>query len=641
MTRGVSLSKFRIIGAVGVVVLLVLAGSLYFGLRNRSGEAPVTQRAISVAVDVTDLPQRVIQVKQTIPVRPGTADLFFPQWLPGNHSPSGPIDKIAGIAFTGAGHKLEWKRDPLNVYAFKVTVPDGVESIDASFQYFTPTDSAQGRVVMTPNMLNLQWNAVVLYPAGAPVREIPFNASVTYPPGFEAGTALEVAGKDGDTVKYKTVPLDVLVDSPVYAGRYHKEFDLAPGAKTPVRLQVFADAPEQLEAKPEHIELHKALVQQAVKLYGSQHYDHYDFLLSLSDQLSSNGLEHQRSSEDGEPTDYFTGWNPAVGSDDLLGHEYTHSWNGKFRRPADLWTPNYNVPMQDSLLWVYEGQTQYWGNVLTGRSGLRPAEVSRDALASVVAAYTDNRPGLTWRNLQDTTNDPIIAQRRPKPYRSWQLSEDYYQGGQLVWLGVDARIRELSGNTKSLDDFARAFFGVDDGKWASQNTYDFDAVVSTLNRVVPDDWSKYLRDRLDGKEPFAASVEKTGWKLVYDNNPGAFLTDQRKQAEGAVNYTYSIGLNVSGEGKVTDVRWDGPAFKAKVGSGMTVVSVNDAPYSQATMEAAIEAAKTDPAPIRLQVKDFDQTRTVELDYHDGLRYPHLQRIDGTPDYLTQILAARN
>jgi predicted metalloprotease with PDZ domain len=559
---------------------------------------------------------------------------------PGNHSPSGPIDKVAGLTFTGAGKKLEWKRDPTNVYAFKVTVPGGVSSIDAGFQYLTPTDSSQGRVVMTPNMLNLQWNAVLLYPAGSPASKIPFTASVTYPPGFEAGTSLGVAGKRGDTVDYTTVPLDTLVDSPVYAGRYHREFDLAPGAKVPVRLQVFADAPQQLDAKPEHIEQHRALVQQAVKLYGSQHYDRYDFLLSLSDQLSSNGLEHQRSSENGQPTDYFSGWTPDLGSDDLLGHEYTHSWNGKFRRPADLWTPDYNVPMQDSLMWVYEGQTQYWGNVLTGRSGLRPAEVSRDALASVVATYTDGRPGLSWRALQDTTNDPIIAQRRTKPYRSWQLSEDYYQGGQLVWLGVDARIRELTGNTKSLDDFARAFFGVDDGKWETQNTYDFDAVVSALNGVASADWAKYLRDRLDGKESFAASVEKTGWKLVYDNNPGAFLAAQMKEAQGAVSYAYSIGLNISAAGKVTDVRWNGPAFKAKVGTGMTVLAVNDAAYSQATMQTAIEAAKTNPAPIRLQVKDFDQTRTVEIDYHDGLRYPHLQRIEGTPDYLSQILAPR-
>ncbi|TWS24885.1 M61 family metallopeptidase [Tsukamurella sputi] len=633
------MSKVRGVSAVAIVFVL-LAGLLACGTSNRSGNGAAGE-PISVSVDVTNLPQRIIDVKQSIPVTAGEVTLQYPQWLPGNHSPSGPIDKIAGITFSGGGKKLEWKRDPLNVYALKVTVPDGVKSIDAAFSYLTPTDSSQGRVVMTPNMLNLQWNAVVLYPAGKPASDIPFTASVTYPPGFEAGTALDVSGKRGDTVDYRTVPLDVLVDSPVYAGRFHRQIDLAPGAEVPVRLQVFADAPEQLDAKPEHIERHRALVQQAVKLYGSQHYDHYDFLLSLSDQLSSNGLEHQRSSENGEPTDYFTGWTPELGSDDLLGHEYTHSWNGKFRRPADLWTPDFNTPMQDSLMWVYEGQTQYWGNVLTGRSGLRPAEVSRDALASVVATYTDGRPGLSWRSLQDTTNDPIIAQRRTKPYRSWQLSEDYYQGGQLVWLGVDARIRELTGNAKSLDDFARTFFGVDNGTWKTQNTYDFDKVVAALRSVAAgEDWAKYLRDRLDGKEPFASSVEKTGWRLVYDNNPGPLLAAQMKDAQGAANYTYSLGLNVSATGKVTDVRWGGPAFTAKVGTGMTVLSVNDAAYSQATMHTAIEAAKTNPAPIRLQVKDFDQVRTVEIGYHDGLRYPHLQRIEGTPDYLSQILASR-
>ena len=633
------MSRSRGLSAVSIVIVL-LAGLFACGSPDRREGGAGEQQPISVAVDVTNLPQRIIGVKQTIPVSPGETTLLFPQWLPGNHSPSGPIDKIAGITFSGNGKKLQWKRDPLDVYKLTVSVPDGVTSLDAAFQYLTPTDSTQGRVVMTPSMLNLQWNAVLLDPEGKPAADIPFRASVTYPPGFDAGTALDVDRREGDTVDYKTVPLDVLVDSPVYAGRFHREFDLAPGAKVPVRLQVFADAPEQLDAKPEHIEQHRALVQQALKLYGSQHYNRYDFLLSLSDQLSSNGLEHQRSSENGQPTDYFTGWNPELGSDDLLGHEYTHSWNGKFRRPADLWTPNFNTPMQDSLMWVYEGQTQYWGNVLTGRAGLRSPEVSRDALASVVATYTDGRPGLSWRSLQDTTNDPIIAQRRTKPYRSWQLSEDYYPGGQLVWLGVDARIRELTGDTKSLDDFARAFFGVDDGQWEKQKTYDFDEVVSTLNGVVADDWAKYLRDRLDGTEPFASSVEKTGWKLVYDSNPGALLAAQMKEAQGAANYTYSLGLNVSAAGKVTDVRWDGPAFKAKVGTGMTVLAVNDAAYSQATMQTALEAAKTNPAPIRLQVKDFDQTRTVEIDYHDGPRYPHLQRIDGTPDYLSRILASR-
>jgi predicted metalloprotease with PDZ domain len=499
---------------------------------------------------------------------------------------------------------------------------------------------------MTPNMLNLQWNAVVLYPAGHYAHQIGYDASVTYPAGFTAATALDVAdggpgnGTASGTVRYKPVPLDILVDSPVYAGRYFKQIELAPGARVPVRLNVIADAAKYLETKPEQVAQHRALVTQALKLYGAQHYDHYDFLFSLSDQMSGNGLEHQRSSEDGEDSDYFSEWDPKAGFSDLLAHEYTHSWNGKFRRPADLWTPNYNVPMQDSLLWVYEGQTQYWGNVLTARSGMRPLPASRDALALVVAAYTDNRPGLEWRAVQDTTNDPIISQRRPKPYRNWQLSEDYYSAGQLIWLDADARIRKLTGNRKSLDDFAHAFFGVDDGAWKTQETYRFEDVVATLNGVVASDWATFLRDRLDGKVAFASSVENTGWKLVYTDTPSDYAKAMAKGSKGAADFVYSLGFSVDKDGRLGDVRWDSPAFNAGLGSGTTVVAVNDLAYDKATLEDAVKAAKTDKAPIRLMVKEFNRYRTVEVDYHGGLRYPHLERIPGTPDYLTQIFAAR-
>ena len=462
---------------------------------------------IKLEVDATNLNQRIFRVKETIPAQPGPLTLLYPMWVPGGHTPRNAIDKIAGITFKANGQTLAWKRDTLDVAAFHVDVPAGATEIVAEFDYLTPTGGSQGRVVMTPNMLNLQFLSAALYPAGHYTHRIMVDPRVTYPAGWTAFTALHEDGRSGDTVDYKDVPYDIFVDSPVYAGRYAKNIDLTPaGSKVPVKLGVVADAAKYLDAKPEQVKIHKAMVEQALKLYGAQHYDHYQFLFSLSDQMGGNGLEHQRSSEDGEGTDYFTGYNPKQGFDDLLAHEYTHSWNGKYRRPADLWVPTLNTPMQDSLLWVYEGQTQYWGNVLTARAGLRPMEASRDALASVVALYTDNRPGLQWRNVQDTTNDPIIAQRRPKPYRNWQLSEDYYQAGQLIWLGVDARIRELTHGRKSLDDFARAFFGVDDGKWETQETYTFEDVAKTLDGVVHDDWATYLRDRLDGKVPFASSV---------------------------------------------------------------------------------------------------------------------------------------
>jgi predicted metalloprotease with PDZ domain len=624
---------------------VALALSSPFAAQSARAEVPppadvAYPGTIMIDVDATDIAQRIFRVKQAMPVQPGPLTLLFPAWLPGNHAASGPIDKIAGLEITANGQRLDWKRDPLDVFAFHVVVPPGVSSLSMQYQYLTPTDRNQGRVVMTPNMLNLQWNAVVLYPAGHYASRIRYAASVTYPAGFQAASALDVASRAGDTVHYQPVPLDILVDSPVYAGRYFKTIDLTPGAKVPVRLNVVADAAKYLEAKPEHIAQHRELVQQAIKLYGSQHYDHYDFLFSLSSQMSGNGLEHQRSSENGLGTDYFTGWDSKAGSDDLLAHEYTHSWNGKFRRPADLWTPNYNVPMQGSLLWVYEGQTQYWGNVLTARAGLRPMQASRDALALVAATYADNRPGLEWRALQDTTNDPIVARRRPKPYRGYQMSEDYYSGGQMMWLEADARIRKLSGGRKSLDDFARAFFGVENGEWKQQDTYTFDDVVATLDGVVHDDWSTFLRDRLDGKAPLTGGLAASGWKLVYKDEPSAWAKAMTKDDKGAARFIYSIGLNIDKGGNVTEVRWDSPAFDAGVGTGMTIVAVNDIAYGKDALEDAIKAAKDGKAPIRLMVREFDRFRTIDVDYHDGLRYPHLERIEGTPDYLTKIFSPR-
>lgn len=593
---------------------------------------------IALEVDATDLQHRIFRAKQRIPVQAGPLTLLYPQWLPGRHAGYGAIDKFAGLVITGNGQKIEWKRDPLDVYAFKIDVPQGVSEIEVSSEFLSPTDRDQGRVVMTPAMFNLQWNMVALYPAGHYASKVTFVPTLKVPAGWQPYTALDVESRNGDSVRYKPVDFDTLVDSPVYAGKHYKVIDLDPGAKVPVRLNVIADDARHLEAKDDHIAAHRKLVQQASKLFGSHHYDHYDFLFSLSEQMSGNGLEHHRSSENGVGADYFTDWDPKKGSTDLLGHEYAHSWNGKFRRPADLNTPSFNVPMQDSLLWVYEGQTQYWGNVLTARAGLRSVETARDALAMVAATYADNRPGLSWRALQDTTNDPIISQRRPKPYRGWQLSEDYYSGGQMIWLEVDARLRAKSGNRKSLDDFARAFFGVDNGSWTVK-PYTFEEVAATLNGVVADDWATFLRTRLDGHGPLIGGVEASGWRLVYKDKPNAAAKAAGKERGGS-DVLYSLGFTVNKEGEFGDVRWDSPAFKAGIGGGMKLLAVDDREYSKELLEDAIKAAKDGKAPIKLTVKDFDRYRTISIDYHDGLRYPHLERIEGKPDYLTPIFTVR-
>ena len=617
---------------------LAVAGSLHAEV-PAPRDVPYAPGTIKLEIDATNLAQRIFHVKQTIPVQAGELTLLYPMWIPGGHTPRGAIDKVAGLAFKANGQKLDWKRDTIDVAAFHVTVPEGVSTITAEFDFLSPTDRSQGRVVMTPNMLNLQFISTVLYPAGHYGSQITFDPVVTYPAGWTAFTALHVDASTGSTIDYENVPLDILADSPVFAGRYTKQIDLTPkGSDVPVRLGVVADAAKYLETKPEQVKQHRAMVEQALKLYGAQHYDHYQFLFALSGQMSGIGLEHQRSSENGVGTDYFTGWKEKAGFTDLLAHEYTHSWNGKYRRGADLWTPNYNVPMQDSLLWVYEGQTQYWGNVLAARSGMRPMEASRDALAMVVATYADNRPGQSWRNVQDTTNDPIIAARAPRAYRNYQMSEDYYRAGQLIWLEADALIRNQTKGKKSLDDFARAFFGVNDGEWKVQNTYTFEDVVATLDGVMKHDWATFLRDRLDGKVPLTGGIEDAGWKLVYKDEPSALAKSYGSR--GGADFVYSLGLSLDKEGEIGDVRWDSPAFNAGLGTGTMVIAVNGQEYDKDVLEDAVKAAKDSKAPIKLMVKEFDRYRTVDVDYHGGLRYPHLERIEGKPDRLTPIFTAR-
>ncbi|WP_449424746.1 M61 family metallopeptidase [Rhodanobacter lindaniclasticus] len=629
-----------------VCVALALFASAAFAQQQRSLQVPSPQDTpypgtIALQVDASDTAQGIFRVRESIPVAAGPLTLLYPQWIPGDHAPSGPIDMLAGLKLSAGGKPVAWKRDKYNVYAFHLDVPAGVSTLDVQFQYLSPR---RGGFEITDRMMDMAWSKVALYPAGHYTRGITVSPSLTLAPGWQFGTALETASRAGDTVTFKPVTFNNLVDSPVYAGRHFKRVDLSPGSKVPVHLDIVADAPKYLEITPEQLQAHRALVTQAVKLFGSQHYDHYDFLFSLSDVLAGNGTEHHQSSEDGMEADYFTAWSDNAPNRDLLAHEYTHSWNGKFRRPADLWTPNFNVPMGDSLLWVYEGQTQYWGFVLTARSGLWTAQQFRDALAMVAANYDRNRVGFGWRTLEDTTNDPTAAHRAALPYRSWQMSEEYYSGGQMLWLAVDAKIRSLTHGRKSLDDFARAFFGVDDGSYVTK-TYTFDDVVTALDGVVKNDWASFLHERVDTLDPpLTSGLAASGWKLVYTDQPSAYEKqyESRDQSPRHIfNFAWSIGLTLTKDGAINDVRWNGPAFKAGVSTGATVVSVNGQAYASDVLKDAITAAKSDKAPIKLLLKYQGGFRTVPVDYHGGLQYPHLVRIDGTPDYLDKIITARN
>ena len=590
---------------------------------------------VKVAVEATDPGQAIFRVRQTIPVAAaGPLTLLYPQWLPGTHGPSGPIDKLAGLVVTANGQPLEWRRDPVEMYAFHLDPPAGTSSVEVEFQYTSPTAPNQGRIESTPDTLGLQWSRVSLYPAGYYVRQIPVEASLRLPPGWKLATALEVAEtRDGQTV-FKTVDYETLVDSPLFAGHHFRQIDLDPGGRSPVRLNVVADRSADLEIKPARIAAVAKLVREADALFASRHFDRYDFLLSISDRLGGIGLEHHRSSENGVRTGYFEN----VDGLDLLPHEYVHSWNGKFRRGADLWTPDYRTPMRNSLLWVYEGQTQYWGHVLAARSGLLTRQQALDALALDAAIY-QARAGRAWRPLSDTTNTAILPDRGRDAWRSWQRSADYYVEGQLIWLDIDTLLRERSDGQKSLDDFARAFFGGDDGSWTVK-TYVFDDVVAALNAIVPNDWAGFLKARLEGRG--AAPLDgltRGGYRLVYLDEPTEFQRSLETRIKRN-DFTFSLGLSMSDDGQLTAVAWGGPAFKAGLTVGDYLVAVDGEAFTAKHLKEAIAAAKAEQKPIELLLKNGSRYRTVPVDYRDGLRFPKLQRIDGTPARLDAILESR-
>ncbi len=595
---------------------------------------------IELAVDATDLEHHVFHVTETVPVPSGEKlTLMFPKFIPGDHGPTGPLPDLAGLVIHVNGRAVSWVRDTVDVYAFHIAAPAGATSVQVRFDYLSPPEEKEGRVVTTPNMLDVQWNPEILYPAGYFTRDIPVHASVTLPTAWQYGTALETESAQGAQVTFKPVTVNVLLDSPLYAGRYFKRVDLDPHGAAPVHLDVVADRPGDLEISPEDLQAHRNLVQQAYRNFGSHHYNHYDFLLSLSDEMGDEGLEHHRSSENGVDRAYFTDIEKSAPDRDLLPHEYTHSWNGKFRRPADLWSPDFNVlPERDSLLWVYEGQTQYWGQVLAARSGILKAEQVRDLIA-LEAAEMEATPGRTWRNLQDTTNDPLINLRRPQAWHSWSREEDYYLEGLLIWLDADTLIREKSNGAKSLSDFARVFFGVNDGSWVT-DTYTFDDVVAALNSVQPYDWAGFLRSRLDGHGPGAPldGLARGGWKLVFNDEISPMEKARQKARKGA-DFTWSLGLAVNEDGDVSSVYWGGPAYHAGVAKGVKVIAVNGLVYDDPMdLSDEIKAATTSKAPIELLLRDGAHIHSVKVDYHGGLRYPHLERVPGTPDRLGEILA---
>ena len=601
-----------------------------------AADRPYPGGTITLDIDATDTPRGVNRVVETIPVAAGARNLtlLFPQWLPGNHGPRGPLAELVALSFEAGGQKLEWKRDSVEVNAFHITLPPGVRAVTARFIHTSPLQASEGRITMTPAMLNLQWEKMSLYPAGHYVRQIRIKPTVKLPAGWSAATALDGGKQAGQSWTWAETTYETLVDSPIFAGANFRKWDL--GQR--VTLNVVSDKPEQLAATTGQIALYRNMVTEARLAFGANHFDHYELLLAVSDKIGGIGLEHHRSSENQLEPDSFTAWDKNEFDRGLLPHEYSHSWSGKFRRPARLWTPDYRQPMQGDLLWAYEGQDQFWGLVLAARSGLQ----SKEMVLGQLAAYAGNyavQPGRQWRSVEDTGNDPVFAGRKPKPYASLARGEDYYTEGALIWLEADQLIRQRSGGTKSIDDYTKVFFGMRDGDWG-ELTFELPDIAAALSAVVPYDWQSFLETRFNqpGQPAPLRGIEAGGYTLVWKDEPNIYdkarMTDAKQ-----LSLTYSIGLTIDKDAKVVATQWDSPAFNAGIVNGAKILAVNGMTYDADAIKAAITAAKAG-APLALLVQRGDRFDTVSIEYRGGLRYPWLERKAGAtgPGGLDQLLS---
>ena len=591
---------------------------------------------ITVALDVRETPRKLLHVRETLNVTPGALTLVYPKWLPGEHAPDGPIDDLVGLNFSAAGRSIAWRRDPVDLFAFHVDIPQGVNRLDVSFDFLAAIGQGgfSSASSDTAHLGIYSWNQVLLYPQGARTDDVMFRASIELPAGWKFGTALPVANQNGATIEFQPVSLTTLVDSPVVAGEYLRIVPLDNSSSRPVEAVLVGDTSASIDVPNDLTAKWKRLVQEADAMFGARHYTNYHFLLTLSDRVAHFGLEHQQSNDSRVPENSLTQEN-SIG---VVAHEYVHSWNGKYRRPAGLATPDFQQPMVGDLLWVYEGLTQYLGYVLAERSGIWSESYYKEQLAQI-AASLDNEPGRRWRPLADTTTAAQLLYFAPGQWTAYRRSTDFYDEGWLIWLDVDTLIREKSGDRKSLDDFAAAFFGVGGTSYVPM-TYTFEDVVRALNAVQPYDWAPFLRARLDSHGPAPLDgVSRGGYKLTYRDTPTDYFRNSELRRRVS-DMTFSLGFVVSDDGRLTEVLWDGPAFKNSLVLGTQVISVNGAAYSGDRLREAVRDAQKTGTPIELSVKNGDRYRTVSFNYRDGLRYPRLERDPGKPARLDQILAGK-
>jgi predicted metalloprotease with PDZ domain len=600
--------------------------------------AGLAAQTIRLHVDLTDAPRNIYHAHLQIPAHAGEMSLVFPKWIPGNHRPSGPIGALTGIHMQAGGHELIWQRDAVEMYEFHVTVPAGVDTLNVSLDAITSLDSAGANgPAASSNVLDLNWNAVVLYPKGARSDDVSFTPSVTLPAGWRFGTALPGAHATGDNIEFSPVSLTTLIDSPLIAGDHYRRVELTKPGEIPVHvMDLVAEAEPDLAMSAQDLAAYQKLVAETGALFGARHYREYHFLLTLSNQVGGHGLEHHESNDSVAGERALVDPNQHMLYAELVPHEYTHSWNGKYRRPAGLATPNYQEPMIGDLLWVYEGLTEYLGTVLAARSGLWTEEQYREALAGT-AASLDHRSGRTWRPLEDTARSVQTLRMIGPQWSNWRRGLDYYPEGQLIWLEVDSIIRQETKGQRSLNDFCKLFHGGESGP-PKVVSYTFEDVVRALNQVAPYDWAKLLRERVGATSTHAplSGIERGGWKLVYNDQPNLFSKALDSLGRSA-DFSYSLGFNVSKDGKIGDVVVGSPGYQAGLGPGMNLVAVNGRKWSPVLLHAAVKAAQGSDQPIELLVENAQFFKTCSVVYHDGEKNPHLERVADQPDILGDIL----
>ena len=588
---------------------------------------------MTLNVDASDAARNLVHSKLTIPVRPGPLTLFYPKWIPGEHSPTGPINDLVGLKLSGGGRSIAWRRDDVEMFAFHCDIPPGVTVLEVMFD-----DASQPESTASAKLARIKWNRLLVYPQGLNSDAITVKASLKLPAAWQFASALPVASENRDEFQFKEVSLTQLVDSPAIVGANFRKFPLSSTGMTH-EIDIMADTNAALEMKPETLAGLRSMVAEAYALFGARHYRSYKFLVTLSDHGGGEGLEHHESSEDGVGEKAFSDELELLDFAELIGHEYAHSWNGKYRRPAGLATPDFEQPMRGELLWVYEGLTQYLGKVLPARSGLWNEEEFRDAMAAV-AAELENQSGRQWRPLVDTAVAVQFTYPSPRAWMNYRRRVDYYDEGSLIWLDADVLIRAKSNGKLSLDDFCRRFHGGQDTAPVVKS-YTLDDVVNTLNDVMPYDWRSFLNARVNAVNPHApvGGITNGGWKLVYTDKPNTQVR-LADHARKSVDLSYSLGMLMKEDGTVMDANPNGVAFNAGVGPGMKIVSVNGRAWSSELLHEAIAAAKTGTAPIELVVENGSFNETYRLNYHGGERYPHLERDATKPDLLSDVIKSR-